>query len=68
MVTAETPDGQNIIIMLGCVGEYAEYFEKIIRENCDRTIDAIYFLDSKNSQDCLLFGGGISCRTKTIPR
>jgi hypothetical protein len=67
MVTAETPNGENIIVLLGCVGNYAESFEKIIRENCDRSIDAIHFLDHQSSQECLSKYGGVSCRTKTIP-
>ncbi|MBS0604864.1 MAG: hypothetical protein JSS60_07495 [Verrucomicrobia bacterium] len=67
MVTAETPRGENVAVLLGCTGDYATRFEQGLRQHCDRKIDKIYFLDLKSSQDCLGLGGGISCRTKTIP-
>ncbi len=67
MVTAETPNGDNIVVMLGCVGDYAKIFEQTLRRYSDREIDQVYFLDLKSSQECLEKGGGISCRTKTIP-
>jgi hypothetical protein len=67
MVTAKTPSGENIVVLLGCIGEYGAFFEEVIRAHCDQEIDRIYFLDLESSQDCLTKGGGISCRTKTIP-
>jgi hypothetical protein len=67
MVTAETPSGKNIAVMLGCKGEYAESFEQTLRKYSDREIDNVYFLDEKSTQECLRSEGGISCRTKTIP-
>ncbi|MGC2596187.1 MAG: hypothetical protein WA347_07895 [Rhabdochlamydiaceae bacterium] len=67
MVTAKTPSGENIVVLLGCIGEYGAFFEGVIRAHCDQKIDRIYFLDLESSQDCLIKGGGISCRTKTIP-
>lgn len=68
MVTAETPSGDNIAVMLGCIGDYADNFERTLRQHSNREIDRVYFLDPKSTQECLKMAGGISCRTKIIPR
>jgi hypothetical protein len=68
MVTAQTPKGENIAVMLGCINEdFEELFRETLFKHCDRKIDALYFLELKSSQDSLLKGGGLSCRTKSVP-
>ncbi len=68
MVTARTPEGKNIAVMLGCVNQkYQEMFAEVITTLCDQKIDQLYFLDLQSSQESLTRFGGISCRTKTIP-
>ena len=68
MVTAETPDGKNIVVFLGCIDkEYEKFFMETMTQYCDRKIDNFYFLDLKASQESLSKFGGIACRTKTIP-
>lgn len=68
MVTAHTPEGKNIVVMMGCVSDkYKKLFTDIMNKHCDRPIDQLHFLDLKASQESLSRFGGISCRTKTIP-
>ena len=68
MVTAQTPEGKNIVVMLGCVSDrYKNMFTEIMNTHSDVKIDQFYFLDVKSSQESLTRFGGISCRTKTIP-
>jgi len=68
MVTARTPLGENIVVMLGCVNEkYQEMFTEVVRVHCDQEINRLYFLDLQSSQESLTRFGGIACRTKTIP-
>ncbi len=68
MVTARTPTGENIVVMLGCVNQkYQEMFTEVIKTHCDQKIDRLHFLDLESSQESLTRFGGISCRTKTIP-
>ncbi len=68
MVTAQTPQGKNIAMMMGCVSQtYERLFIETMKEHCDRKIDRFYFLDLRSSQESLSRFGGISCRTKTIP-
>jgi hypothetical protein len=68
-VSAETAKGQKILVLMGCVDkQYQDRFTKILNENSDQKIDEFHFLNLESSQTCLMRGGGISCRTKTIPR
>lgn len=68
MVTAKTPKGKNIAVLLGCENEeYKKYFIELLEKNSDRKIDEFHFLSLEPSKECLIRGGGISCRTKTIP-
>ena len=67
MVTAQTPSGENIAVLLGCVANYASIFEQTLRKFSERKIDKVYFLNLEASQQCLGLDGGISCRTKSIP-
>jgi hypothetical protein len=69
MVTAQTPDKQNIAIMMGCINQdYQRQFQKIIESNCDKKPIKFYFLPIGESLNSLYMRGGISCRTKTIGR
>jgi hypothetical protein len=69
MVTAKTPDGRNIAILLGCLDkQYEDRFKEILRTNCDQEIDEIYFLPIEASRLSLFFAGGIACRTKAYPK
>jgi hypothetical protein len=66
-VAVQTPKGQNLVVMMGCIDdEYEKLFKTILTEHSDQEIDAFHFLNLQASRDCLARGGGISCRTKTI--
>jgi hypothetical protein len=66
-VAVKTPRDQNLVVMMGCIdNEYEERFKATFIQHSDQKIDEFHFLSLKTSQDCLVRGGGVSCRTKTI--
>jgi hypothetical protein len=68
-VGVKTPNGKNIVVSLGCINkEFEKHFEQALTANSNQKIDAFHYLSLVPSQDCLLRGGGISCRTKLIPQ
>lgn len=68
-VSVKTPNSKNVVVSLGCINkEYEGRFKQMLIDNSDQKIDDFHFLGLVPSQDCLLRGGGISCRTKLIPQ
>ena len=72
MVTANTPGGKNLIISMGCpdlscgYNFNALFFEMLRSGGVSPDQIEIIFLDFKDSQESLMFNGGISCRVKTM--